>query len=326
MACNIDLAPFLAHGGRVGLARATCGGDDWIDLSTGIAPWAWPVGDQPLALDRLPEPDELAALEAAAAFAFGAADRAHVVAVPGTDLALRLLPEVVPARHAAVVQPGYAGHAAAWPAATPVVADSLAQLDGHDLLVLSSPANPDGRVTDPIALQRLTKSMTVLVDEAYADPSHGLCPFASDRLIVLRSFGKFYGLPGLRLGFVVAGPRVAAALRRMLGDWPVSSAAIAIGTAAYRDLAWRKAQAARIEAAGVALDGVLAASALAVAGTAPLFRLVTCDDGAALFRHLAGRAILTRPFADQPQRIRIGLPADDGAIGRLTAALQEHVP
>ena len=324
-----DLAPFRAHGGRIAAARAAFGGADWIDLSTGIAPWCYPA---PAARDdRLPEPGELADLEAAAGAAFRVPPGACVVAVPGSDLAMRLLATILPGVAPAVVRPGYAGHAAAWPAATPTAADALveaamASAGAHDLVVFASPANPDGRIAEPALVRALATRVTVVADEAFADPAPGLASLAVDepeRLVVLRSFGKFYGLPGIRLGFVVCGPGVAATLRALLGDWPVSSAAIAAGCAAYRDDAWRTAQAARIAAAGPRLDAILGTAGLAVAGTAPLFRLVACEDAEALFRHLACHAILTRPFADQPGRLRLGLPAEDAAFDRLAAALQK---
>lgn len=317
-----SLAEFCAHGGRLAAAARAFGGGDWIDLSTGIAPWPYPVDTLDLGLNRLPEPDELAALEAAAAQAFGVGDPARVVAVPGTDLALRLLAVVLAAERPAVVRPGYAGHFAAWGEARSVAA--LADPGDADLLVLASPANPDGRVTPPEQLRALAGRMAVIVDEAYADadPATGLCAEASDRLIVLRSFGKFHGLPGVRLGFVIAGPRVAGALRHLLGDWPVSMPAIAIGTPAYRDAAWREEQVERIETVGSLLDFAL--SRCVRIGTAPLFRLIGTPDAHALFRHLCNHAILTRPFADDRRRLRIGLPPDGAALARLTHALAEY--
>ncbi|WP_242138319.1 aminotransferase class I/II-fold pyridoxal phosphate-dependent enzyme [Sphingomonas sp. TREG-RG-20F-R18-01] len=357
-----DLALFHAHGGRVEAARAAFGRADWIDLSTGIAPWPWPVAGVDPGWERLPEPGAIAALEAAAADAFGVADPAQVVAVPGTDLAMRVLASLLGAKRACVVRPGYAGHLAAWPDAVAVSADAVgvqtfdqdrfpaqAGIQGNrccagnpgfpparengtaetglsldsDLLVLASPSNPDGRVTDPALLRDLSTTMTVVVDEAYADPAPGLSPRASDRLIVLRSFGKFYGLPGVRLGFVVAGQDLAIRLRAMLGDWPVSSAAVAIGTAAYRDHGWRQAQAARIAETGTLLDDVLRGAGLDLIGHAPLFRLIACSAATRLFETLARHAILTRPFADQPDRLRIGLPRGAAGLVRLATALEE---
>ncbi|MGP7796771.1 aminotransferase class I/II-fold pyridoxal phosphate-dependent enzyme [Sphingomonas sp. CLY1604] len=316
------LATFTAHGGRVAAARAAFGGENWIDLSTGIAPWSWPAETVQPALDRLPEPDELAALEAAAAQAFGVADFACVVAVPGTDLAMRLLAPLLGATRAAVLTPGYAGHAAAWPHATAIPHVTPDAVAGCDLIVLACPANPDGRVTDPALLRTLARDRIVVVDEAYADPEPGLAAQASDRLVVLRSFGKFYGLPGLRLGFVIAGRAVADRLRAMLGDWPVTAPAIAIGTAAYRDAAWRARQQARIVEAGAMLDRLLGDAGLAIVGSAPLFRLVAHPRAHDLFAALARHGILTRPFADAPDRLRIGLPRGAAALARLAAALE----
>ncbi len=317
------LDPFRVHGGRVEAARATFGGDDWIDLSTGIAPWPYPVRGDPA--DRLPDPEALAALEAAAGAAFEVPAGRDVVAVPGSDLALRLLAVVLAAQRPAVVRPGYGGHLAAWRNATSIAfADIEEAAATHDLIVLASPANPDGRVFDRSRVEMLADRTGLVVDEAYADPATALCDLSADGLVLLRSFGKFYGLPGLRLGFAIAEPVVAAKLRALLGDWPISTGAIATGTAAYRDVAFRTAQASRIAEAGAALDAVLAEAELKVAGAAPLFRLIACEDADALFRFLAGRAILTRPFADRRDRLRIGLPADTCAVTRLSAALLEY--
>jgi cobalamin biosynthesis protein CobC len=317
------LATFCAHGGRLGEARALFGGEDWIDLSTGIAPWAWPARVAAGALERLPEPGEIDALEAAAAEAFGVTDPANVVAVPGTDIAMRLLAPLLGATRPAVLEPSYAGHRAAWPYAASITDIEDPRLAGRDLFALASPANPDGRIADRAALIRLSVRMRLVVDQAYVDLDPGLAPFASDRLIVLRSFGKFYGLPGLRLGFVIAGPGITSRLRSVLGDWPVSSLAVGIGSAAYRDGAWQATQRQRIADAGAALDALLAGAGLSIVGRAPLFRLIAHECAEALFEALARHAILTRPFADAPDRLRIGLPRDAAASARLGAALKE---
>ena len=316
------LDPFRVHGGRVEAARAMFGGDDWIDLSTGIAPWAYPVRPDPA--ERLPDPAALADLEAAAGAAFGVAPGFSVVAVPGSDIALRLLAVVLGAARPAVVWPGYGGHRAAWPTGAAIAFDELEEAAGvHDLIVLASPGNPDGRVLSRSRAAVIAARTTLVVDEAYADrlPDEG--DPVTARMIRLRSFGKFYGLPGLRLGFVIAPPAVAGPLRALIGDWPVSTGAIATGTAAYRDDAFCGAQIGRIAAAGGALDALLAEAGFAIIGSAPLFRLIACEDADALFRFLAGRAILTRPFADAHDRLRIGLPADTRAAVRLSTALLE---
>ena len=125
----------------------------------------------------------------------------------------------------------------------------------------------------------------------------------------------------MRLGFVLAPQAIVAALRARLGAWPLSEAAIAIGTAAYADAGWIEATRQRLPAEAIALDAVLARHGYRAAGACPLFRLIETDDGRALFERLARRAILTRPFADEPRWLRLGLPADSEALARLHAAL-----
>ncbi|KAB7649070.1 aminotransferase class I/II-fold pyridoxal phosphate-dependent enzyme [Polymorphobacter fuscus] len=328
MQARASVADFAVHGGRLALARAAFPGrDDWIDLSTGISPWAYPAAIDPLALARLPEPAALAALESAAATVFGS-DAADTVAVPGSDIALRLLGQVIAAKAPAVVGPGYSGHVAMWPGARVIAAIDA---DAHDALVLARPNNPDGAIASRDALAVAAQAMEakagwLIIDEAFADAggAPSLATTGWPATIVLRSFGKFFGLAGLRLGFVVAPPAVAAPLRRLLGDWPLSGPAIAIGTAAYRDHGWQAAQRVRLSHAAAGLAAAIAAAGLAQCGGTSCFALVDTDDSAALFRHLAGQAILTRPFADQPRRLRIGLPADADQLARLAHALRSR--
>ena len=326
------IAPFVVHGGRLDLARAAFPGTpDWIDLSTGLAPWRYPAAIDVNALARLPDPSALSALEAAAAHAFGAAPE-RVVAVPGSDIALRLLGVLLPGR-AAAVRPGYSGHVAMWGdrAVAQVPADALEQAaETAQAIALARPGNPDGRGVDrarilAVADRLAARGGQLIVDEAFVDATSDLSLAGSTRpgLILLRLFGKFFGLAGVRLGFVIAPPDVVAALRRLLGDWPVSGTAIAVGRAAYADAAWQAAQRARIAEAAAWLDARLAEAGLATAGGTARFRLIETPARDRLFAHLAARGILTRPFSDDPARLRLGLPGDAGARARLATALEE---
>ncbi len=143
------------------------------------------------------------------------------------------------------------------------------------------------------------------------------------RLILLRSFGKFFGLAGVRLGFVLGPREVVAQLRRMLGEWPVSAAAVAFGGAAYRDRNWIDGTVTALGEHAAQLDGLLARHGLGARGECPLFRLVEVEDGWALFDRLARRSILTRPFEEDRRWLRIGLPADTRALARLDRALAD---
>jgi cobalamin biosynthetic protein CobC len=210
-----------------------------------------------------------------------------------------------------------------------VAADALATAPGRSL-VIGNPNNPDGRTTSRVRLHALLDGLAgssdwLVVDEAFAD----ICPDISiadvieedARLIVFRSFGKFFGLAGVRLGFVLGPRAVIAHFRDRLGSWPVSAAAIAIGARAYCDVDWIAAAKVRLRSDAAALDGVLAAHGLTPTGDCPLFRLVETDDAAALFDRLARRAILTRPFDYAPNWLRIGLPGSAKALDRLDRAL-----
>ena len=141
------------------------------------------------------------------------------------------------------------------------------------------------------------------------------------RLVVLRSFGKFYGLAGLRLGFVVAGEPVIAAVRAAFGDWPVSGAAIAAGRAAYADTGWRTRTRARLVRDAARLDRLLAEAGLDILGGTPLFRLAAAPHAQSLFDRLARAGILCRPFDQHPTWLRFGLPGPPAAWARLKAAL-----
>lgn len=318
------------HGGGLAAARARFGqnGDRWIDLSTGINPHDWP-GANAVSVDwrRLPEEGDLRMLEEAAARHFGC-DADHVCAVPGTETGLRLIGALLggPASH---IAPTYRTHGDMVAGSHPLPMERIGEADGATL-ILANPNNPDGRLLNRDVLidllaQREREGWLIL-DEAFVDchPDHSLASAIRDdaRLILFRSFGKFFGLAGLRLGFVL-GPRpILARLRQRLGAWPVSAAAITIGNAAYRDTSWIAAMRQRLTQEAEELDALLRACGHVPQGRCPLFRLIACANAAALFDRLARRAILTRPFDQDPTWLRIGLPGHADALDRLGKALR----
>ena len=332
---TLPVPDMTIHGGRLDEAarRFPQAPLPWIDLSTGINPVPYPVTAAALAADphRLPDRTALAGLEAAAAAAFGVAAGA-IAALPGSEVGLRLLDTIGLPAPAAVVRPGYGSHADALPGARPTTLEDAAASDARTVL-LANPNNPDGRLVAPERLAALARTLAarggwLVVDEAFADahPDASVLPLLrpDDHVLVLRSFGKFYGIAGVRLGFACGHPAMLAALRRRLGDWPVSSAAIAVGTAAYRDLAWQAATRAVLVERAAALDAVLRRRGLAPRGACPLFRLVETAQAGALFEGLGRAGLLIRPFADRPTWLRIGLPADASALGRLDRALDHR--
>jgi len=343
-ASNSDaLEAFAVHGGRLAEARRrfAASPQPWIDLSTGISPHPYPAAPADAAARaRLPDPDETAALEQVAAQAFGApAD--CVMASAGAEAAVRLLASVLSARRIGVVEPTYSGHAEAWRAAGASVIglprrDLSVMAKAFDVLVVVNPNNPDGAITSPDDLQALADQMArrdgwLIVDEAFAEaaPQVSLASrlggaWRAERLIVLRSFGKFYGLPGVRLGFVLARADWLARLRRRQGPWPVSADAIASGLSAYADQSWAAQARMRLAQDAQRLDRLLHRAGLDVVGGTCLFRLVDDAGAHARFAALANAGVLTRPFAYNPRWLRLGLPSE-AAWPRLEAALLEPI-
>jgi cobalamin biosynthetic protein CobC len=321
------------HGGNLALARARYGTppQGWLDLSTGINPVAYPAAAiDSASLAPLPDPDTLQALIATARETYRVPSGASLLAVPGSEIALRLLPFIMPDGQVAIVGPTYGSHDEVWAARQPVSA--ISGLDrippAATIVVLTNPNNPDGRTLPGEDVARSTAALAgrggmLIVDEAFADlhPDASLAPFLDGApAIVLRSFGKFFGLAGLRLGFVAGPPTVADRLRHLLGAWPVSGAAIAIGQAALGDHGWQSDARSRLAAAAERLRTLLARHGLRVAGGTDLFILVELPDAARLHARLAEAGIWTRIFPYRSDWLRLGLPAGEAGFARLDAA------
>jgi cobalamin biosynthetic protein CobC len=327
MSAAQDLTVFHRHGGRITAAEALFphAPRPWLDLSTGINPRPYPAPALTWRnLARLPEPEALAALEAAAATVFGVAPT-RVAATPGTEAALRLLPRLLGARSVALSPPIYGGHLEAWRAIGAEIV--IGQDDPAEARVAVNPNNPDGRSLSAETLLAAAQTGWMIVDEAFADPhpEASVAAQAGGKLVVLRSFGKFYGLPGLRLGFVLAEPTLAAQIRQAFGEWPVSNGAILAGNAAYADAAWRERTRKRLRRDRARLDRLLERAGLTVLGGTDLFRLAQAADAETLFLSLCECGVLCRPF-DQTNLLRFGLPGRRADWDRLAASLQKGRP
>ncbi|PVE20332.1 threonine-phosphate decarboxylase [Microvirga sp. KLBC 81] len=325
----------IPHGGNLEEARRLFpdAPEPWVDLSTGINPIAYPMPALPASsFERLPTPDAHADLEAAAAESYEATDAAGVVAAPGTQILISLLPHLRPRSKVSVLGPTYAEHAHAWRRAGHEVVDIVSPDDDHetDVLVIVNPNNPDGRVLQRRMLIDLASRLHrrggwLVVDEAFADFDSGETMVSSlpNGTIVLRSFGKTYGLAGIRLGFAVAQPDIAGLVRAALGPWAVAGPAIEVGRKALRDRQWRVAAAEARANDAAHLDRLLQQAIGTTSMGTTLYRLIENPAAANLFTHLGRRGIWTRPFKDNPNRLRFGLPGSDEAWARLETALAE---
>ena len=328
----------VPHGGEPAglLTRAPDAPRPLIDLSTGINPWPYPVGEvAPEVWQRLPRQADTTAARAALGAYLGLTDPdAHLALVPGSESAIQRLPEVIAPTRVAVLAPSYASHAAAWAAAGHAVTGlSAAALGNSDapVIVLANPNNPDGTAFAAADLRTLAERLAargglLVVDEAFADltPAQSLAAEAPNLgAVVLRSFGKFFGLAGLRAGAVAGPPALLRRLEARMGAWPVSGPALAVLARAYRDTTWIAATRARLADAAAALDADLGAAGLAVRGGTDLFRLVESAAAPAVQAALERHGIAARAFETHPTWLRLGLPADTAARRRLQSALKE---
>jgi len=325
----------LEHGGDLSAARRLFPGapEPFVDLSTGINPYPYPLPRLPSALfERLPQTDALARLIDLAAKAYGAPSPACVVAAPGTQSLLPLVAALKPAGQAAILGPTYAEHVRATALAghRAIETRELDRLADADLAIVVNPNNPDGHLLatgDLLALaERLGWRASILViDEAFMDVGPPKMSLAGevmrDNIVVLRSFGKFFGLAGVRLGFAIAAEDIAARLRACLGPWAVSGPAIAIGAVALADSAWIESMRLRLGQAAQRLDNLLSGAGVEVVGGTSLFRLAQTPAAAALYETLGHAGILVRRFAKHPTWLRFGLPGDEQAWERLAKTL-----
>lgn len=330
----------LVHGGRLreAAARWRIPLGDWLDLSTGVNPLGWPV---PLDLavrqdlwSRLPEDDDGLAETAAAYYGIGAACGGCLLPVAGSQAAIQALPRLRHPGRVGVITPGYAEHAQAWVRAghrvLPLVADAIdAALPDLEVVVLINPNNPTGAHFSREDLLRWQAALAerggwLVVDEAFMDatPEHSLTTLAPrPGLFVLRSLGKFFGLAGARVGFVLAEPEPIDALARLLGPWSVPTPSRWVAARALADWDWQAAARARLPAAAERLAALLEMHGLVPAGGCALFQWVPARQAAAMHARLARSGILTRLFEDPPA-LRFGLPGRELDWERLAVALR----
>lgn len=324
----------IAHGGDLDAARALFPRAElpWIDLSTGINPVPYPCPPlEASAFRRLPSRADLEGLLDVAARTYGVPDPRHVVAAPGTQILIETLPRLRPRSRVAVVGPTYGEHEAAWLRGGHEVAVVPDLPDGEeaDVVVLVNPNNPDGRTWPVAPLLDLAGRLHrrggwLVVDEAFIDlePLDSLGAQLRRGLVVLRSFGKTYGLAGIRLGFALAEPASATRIAEALGPWAVAGPALAIGRAALADGAWLREAGAARHADALRLDRLLAARGGRVVGGTRLFRTAAFADAPALFQALGEAGLYVRRFAADPRRLRFGLPAETTEWCRLSRALK----
>ncbi len=295
------------HGGGIDAARAKFGGAraEWLDLSTGINPVPYPIPAlEPDAWNALPDRAAMDAITDAARRFWNVPDSAAILAAPGASALIARIPYLADLGKIRVESRTYNEHEAAFRTAGWSVSD-----DTPSARVIVSPNNPTGDYwagTD--------QSPLLIIDESFCDlsPEKSRIDLAANSgTIILKSFGKFWGLAGLRLGFAIGDPALIAKLSNALGPWPVSGPALRIGAAALANQAWATQTRARLADDTARLDALMLAKGARIQGGTDLFRLYRVDDAAAWQSRLAQRYIWSRIFPYSKTWLRLGLPAPD---------------
>ena len=297
------------HGGGIDAAIQRFGGSriGWIDLSTGINPRAYPT---PIVAQNhwTALPDQMASqrlLDAARAL-WRVPTGAAIIAAPGASALIAQIPALAKAGQVCIPTPTYNEHAAAFDAQGWVVgtdATASAQVVVH-------PNNPDGRFWHDDRLPAPKAALTI-IDESFCDvaPEKSMIHLAArPGTIVLKSFGKFWGLAGLRLGFAIGDPDLIASLESRQGPWAVAGPALDIGARALSDTSWAKATRTHLSTDSARLDDLVQRAGATLVGGTPLFRLYRVPDAARWQERLAAHHIWSRIFPYNAEWLRLGLP------------------
>lgn len=329
----------LKHGGRLRAAAHEfhIPLQHWLDLSTGINPQGWPVPALPAEVwRRLPEEDDGLAMASLAYFG-----GRRVLPLAGSQAAIQALPHLFAigrdgAPHAmrvGILSPCYAEHQKAWQTAGHHVEaidyhDAAQAVERVDVLLLSNPNNPTGRLVEPAVLRdwhaRLAaRGGLLIVDEAFIDATPQASVLADAHLpglAVLRSVGKFWGLAGIRCGFIAAEDRLLDALADHLGPWTVSHPARWVAQRALADRSWQAATATQLHERSARLAELLGRFGLDASAGCALFRWVPTALAGSLYEAFARRGVLVRAFEGG---LRFGLPGDEAQWQKLEAVLVE---
>lgn len=351
---KLDPSAPINHGGAIDLAAQKYGipATKWLDLSTGINPVAYPVPNiETCHWQRLPLASELIALKSAAAAYYGVANTDFLAFAPGTQALIQTIPfwynDMAGATEVHIMGPTYGEHQKCWRRAGHecVVHDTMPdrRLDkAHEIiesarpgsvLILVNPNNPDGKLVSPSNILELAgraqaNGCWMLVDEAFMDcqPDQSVCSLIEQmpRTIILRSFGKFFGLAGARLGCAIMGAELVTELEARIGPWAIPGPTITLGIRAFCDTAWQDLTRKRLSDDRIRLNDLIKAhTPLRPSGATDLFAYYDSTDCSAIATHLARNGILIRLFDHDDQKVRFGFPGSTTDWNRLDAALSQ---
>ena len=319
----------LEHGGNLSAAAQQYGIPlaSWLDLSTGINPNHYPLPNIPIeAWQRLPE-DNDGLMKAACAYY----DCQSLLPTAGSQAAIQVLPTLRPTCHIAMPKQMYQEHAHAWKSRGHHVTlfettPDAGLLEKVDVVLVCNPNNPTGKRFNKAQLltwhQTLsTRGGWLIVDEAFMDttPEDSIAAHTHlPNLLVLRSLGKFFGLAGARVGFLLAEINVLKKAQEALGPWAVNGASRFIAIHALNNLTWQADTRTTLSADSLRLKQLLTQYGLMPNGGTDLFQFVMTAQSSAIHQALAKQGVWVRLFESA---LRFGLP-EKSDWNKLEQALQ----
>ncbi|MEP2979564.1 MAG: threonine-phosphate decarboxylase CobD [Lentilitoribacter sp.] len=321
----------LEHGGNLERAIQTYGGSrsDWIDISTGISPFIAPIPDLDLSSwHRLPERAVVSELAEIAKKYY--ASKQNCLVTSGSQFLINHLPDLLQG-DVGIVGPTYGEYAGAFARnnRSYTALSSIDDIGDVRSLVLANPNNPDGRLYSQDELCVLAKVLKqrdgyLVVDEAFCDVCEKASMLMTDpieNLIVLKSFGKFFGLAGARIGFVFAHNEVLSRIKYLQGPWSVSGPSISVARHVLTRDGIHCELLKKISSRHGQFIQMLGRTGLKIAGGTKLFTLIEHESAANLHEHLLVEKILTRKFDYNASWLRLGLTCNEEEDLRLQQAI-----
>jgi len=300
-----EKAQLRDHGGGIDAAIAHFGGarNEWIDLSTGINPIPYPLPEfADCHWTQLPDRAVFEAFNHVARRFWNVPDNATIIPASGASAIIAMLPSILEGSKVVIPEPTYNEHRAAY------IAHGWTIEAQGNVKTIVHPNNPDGHLYTASDLN----THRCVIDESFCD----ICPQFSmvshaidDGHIVIKSFGKFWGLAGMRLGAIIAPNKLAPAIRDRIGPWAVSGPALHTGTLALQDMQWANETRQRLKSDAKQLDEIMMNKGVNSIGGTTLFRLYHVEDAQKWFERFAQNHILTRVFPYSKHFLRLGIPA-----------------
>ncbi len=276
------------HGGNLGdaIGQYNIAREQWLDLSTGVSPWAWPIPKlaEHVWTDLPPSTNELLI----SASNYYRCEREHIIASPGSQLIARLIPQQIETSNVAIPVLGYQEHRHSWELAGHTIhfyqstseLNTLIDSKKVEHAVVINPNNPTGELITAVNIDRIAKKLSglLIVDEAFMDiheynqiqtnesnesdttpdsTIESAIAHPHDNQIVLRSVGKFFGLAGLRVGFAVGKHPIIKTLEAILEPWSLNHASQLIATKMLNDTVWQQSQALKIKSESKHFENII---------------------------------------------------------------------